>query len=883
MRIVILLCSICLVTAFGCSGSSPTVPDPATPLTAPRETVSSTTGNILWGIWHVAIDPDSMTVEVVPIRGPAFTANVIMFMQPPISPTHMVQFSILPGSDPASGYFEVDVTLNHPFPGLNVFNGFDVRGIILADGSVAGSHDSTVLRAGPDDTRLLNPDGYSRFWNYPEFTTYEKIFGFTYWKLAPPNNPTATVNPYKYFADGLDEFAPVTDLDPSTRGFFPTIPGTNSRIYEIQFRMDAGHPVFDFQFAIDASWSLPDHSYEPDYPQEAFDLSANCQEAFNLSVGDAGSTAWWVDSTNSGGELILNIEVYDWQAAENPGGVGAEVSGLWLEGDILGGAVDVLSSAAILPGSTSVSSVYEITLGSLMLTQSGAESLFCTVENADPNTYQPQVPGGDFFDYPGSPLAAYFTFDVTINDQLPGTQPTVLAINPDWGFVDQSLTGVTVTGENFDSGCTVEIEYDPGDTLMMLNFLFVDSETLTFDLDLTGATIGLYDVIVTNPSAAPGILVDGFEVRKSPIWPTTQGDIANTGHVGLNGPSNALGAPDWSKDEAVWNSLQIFLNEDTAFISTVGTGSTNGYTAAINLSDGSTKWTQAYSSSANTYLACKGLSEDGSIVFCAQNNNGTMYGLDADDGSEIWNTPGSINCMAYLTLDLDGNFIVPASDGVRSMDPQTGAINWTASIGNCYNCAPAVGEDGTIYAYNDFSGCQLHALDSATGAEKWSSNPNISSCHNGVTVHPDTGYIIVHCRTGGTDDTGVLRCYQDNGSSCTQVWTQDYNYSWYTSTAVGPNGDIYLVDSTHTLRRIDPTDGTTIDSVSGVGDYATHPAIGADGLVYISAENYFRVFNPDCTEVWSWNGGSSYLKGPAIGQDGWVYALNTDGIHAWHD
>lgn len=386
-------------------------------------------------------------------------------------------------------------------------------------------------------------------------------------------------------------------------------------------------------------------------------------------------------------------------------------------------------------------------------------------------------------------------------------------------------------------------------------------------------------VRVTDNLGATDIAIVSFEVVEQiyPIWQTTQGNIGNTGSVGLYGPANALGSPVWTTDECVHNALQIFLNEDMAFVSTVGIPSAAGYTAAINLSDGSLAWTQSFGGT-NTYLACKGLSEDGSVVFCAQSSNGTLYGLNASDGTELWSTSGSIKCDAYPTLDLDGNFIVPASDGIRSMDPQTGAINWTAPIGNTYYCTPAVGSDGTIYAYSSISNCPLHALDPTTGADNWSSFPNIGECHNGITIHPDSGNIIIHTRD-------ELRCYQDNGSSGTQLWQQIYPYSWYSSTAVGANGDIYLLDYSGTLRRIDSTDGTTIDSSSGWGNgYGVRPAIGADGLIYIGDHYYLRVFNPDCTLASS-SGycNVSYLKGPAIGQDGTVYAFNKYGVYAWRD
>jgi hypothetical protein len=463
---------------------------------------------------------------------------------------------------------------------------------------------------------------------------------------------------------------------------------------------------------------------------------------------------------------------------------------------------------------------------------------------------------------------------------------------------EDPVADLSPVDEEIAQGNTIEWDatasYDTDGTIDLYEFDFdlTDGDPLLFssDADCTDGVMesdayndlgSFYAAVqVTDNLGATDIAVVSFDVIEQlfPIWPTTQGDIGNTGCIGLNGPSNPLGAPDWSNDVCVWNALQIFLNEDMAFVSTVGTGSTNGYTAAVNLSDGSLAWTKAYSTSANTYLACKGLSADGSIVFCAQSSDGTLYGLDASDGSDIWSTSGSIKCDANLTLDLDGNFIVPASDGIRSMNPQTGAINWTAPIGNAYYCTPAVGADGTIYAYSSFYDCPLHAFNPTTGADNWSSFPNIGSCHNGITVHPDSGNIIIHTRD-------ELRCYQDNGSSGTQLWQQIYPYPWYGSTAVGANGDIYLIDYSGTLRRINPSTGVTIDSYSAGGSgYGARPAIGEDGLVYIGFYGYLRAFNPDCTPASSSSYCSNaYVKGPAIGQDGTIYAFNYTGVRAWRD
>lgn len=406
-----------LLIIFGCSGGKD--PVNSDPFHALESSVQQTNNsNVLWGLWHISIDPTTLTAQIVPLRTSQFTCNVTQFMQPPSSPVHMISLSFPPGGDPANGYFIVDVSLKHPFPGLYMYNGFDVRGVFMSNGTLAGQYDSSAVRAGPEDSRLLNMDGYTRFWNSTEFTSYGTIFGYTKGKLGPPINPSATINPYKYFADGLEKEAAVESLDPSTRGIFKA-GSTNTRRYMIQFKMSGGSVVFDFNYAVVASWEEPDKSYAPNYPSEAFSISANCAEAYHMVMTDAGSTAYYVNDTKKGGKFVFDLEIFDRQGAVKPAGVPGEISAIWLESNVLTSPVNVLGSAIIKPGSTSASSVFQVELTSLQLKSSGQVEFFATIESADPTTYEPQIPGGSSFAYPSAPLAAYFTFYGTISDKEP--------------------------------------------------------------------------------------------------------------------------------------------------------------------------------------------------------------------------------------------------------------------------------------------------------------------------------------------------------------------------------------------------------------------------------------------------------------------------------
>ena len=60
--------------------------------------------------------------------------------------------------------------------------------------------------AGDGDMRLLNPDGYSRWWNPAEFPNNGTIFGYNDGLLGAPDSYADynnTLNGYKYFCDDL--------------------------------------------------------------------------------------------------------------------------------------------------------------------------------------------------------------------------------------------------------------------------------------------------------------------------------------------------------------------------------------------------------------------------------------------------------------------------------------------------------------------------------------------------------------------------------------------------------------------------------------------------------------------------------------------------------
>jgi IPT/TIG domain/Papain family cysteine protease len=97
---------------------------------------------------------------------------------------------------------------------------------------------------------------------------------------------------------------------------------------------------------------------------------------------------------------------------------------------------------------------------------------------------------------------------------VPGTVsgPQVTSISP--SSVAEGTTTVSIdnlAGANFVNGATVRLEGN-GLTINATSVSWVSSTQITCTFDLTGATVGAYDVVVKNPDSKEGRLTGGFNV-----------------------------------------------------------------------------------------------------------------------------------------------------------------------------------------------------------------------------------------------------------------------------------------------------------------------------------------------------------------------------------
>ena len=126
-----------------------------------------------------------------------------------------------------------------------------------------------------------------------------------------------------------------------------------------------------------------------------------------------------------------------------------------------------------------------------------------------------------------------FAFDdIYLRDGSLG--PRVTSITPDMGANDGSVDITDLAGENFQTGATVKLQ-KTGETDISGTSVNVESSTkITCTFDLTGAAAGKWDVVVTNPDAGSGTLVEGFTVYAAPtVFSITPNRGTNDGTVDI--------------------------------------------------------------------------------------------------------------------------------------------------------------------------------------------------------------------------------------------------------------------------------------------------------------------------------------------------------------
>ena len=310
MRSIGVLFVISLIVC-GCA-TNPTVPSVNDAADIPdlqlSNTNSKTDNHRLWGEWKILIDADHTHVEAIPIRSGRFHLNTLKFLEETC--TDCLQITGIHNN--GDNTIDMMVRITHPFPGHPEYTGFDVKGIIMFEGSHEIPDNVAKYPLYPQnywlswrlmgDPELMNADGFTYLWSpwYDSGKT-QPIFNYREGRFTS-GVPTANVNGYLNFYSRQDRH--IFDHDASV-----------TRVYTIWLPpgpVTAG-------YAIDACW-VPPVNTPVTNPVVDFPLSANQPEAYRFKCVINNGEPITVDDPCCRGDDGISrarAEIYTWYVPDD--------------------------------------------------------------------------------------------------------------------------------------------------------------------------------------------------------------------------------------------------------------------------------------------------------------------------------------------------------------------------------------------------------------------------------------------------------------------------------------------------------------------------------------------------------------------------------------
>ena len=751
MTILLMLGSCSGTNSVEVSTDNPLVPPTSQSINSTGETPG---GHFLFGMWQLVFDFENETAEAVPLRTTDGHFNVRKFLEdgPCYNCLTLRNFHVEPDNT-----FFIDVQFTHPFPGLDNFSGFDVRGIAIFNGSYTFPASGLVMSDHAlGDMELLNADGFTTLFNPVDFPPGSNIPILSYNKgrAATLLSQPSTLNGFRrYYTEPMRFLFRSGESDTQT--------------YHIA--RPAG-TLIRVGYAVDASWEPPLTKPVID-PITEFGPEANCLEAYKI---DAQIGSGLMPGC---GFAPYVVDVYDHQGHETIEGITFEAPDL-MEGILTDSdgvdMGDFTRYTGNIPNELKADEgEYRILIG--------ANEVYPDNFLGDLTAYAvttamvERVP----IDYENSWRRDNRTLDNT------NYNPNEIEIGTDLSetWHHQFATGIAKGFESVPTigssaiYVTTSVSYDQKIWALDLNSgeemwsrvikLIPDSW-----IYMSTPTVGNCEVYVGGSTVFCFNSEDGEEIWTAPDTDASHtygGLVVIEDLVVLWGTNNTLYALDAFTGDAVWDYT---TGEEDGIPGTpayadgiIYAGDITGHAFALNIEDGSEIWQEQFPTGGpldrNRIMAPVVLADE--LVWLASWNC-HLYGLDPSDGSTIVDVPLGDQVMESSPA-YDGTYLYQPTCYERAYSQfyegpyriiaitTAGDVAWEfpGTDDEAFFASPVVA-NGTVYAASDTGA--IHYLDPATGDHVGLETYMLDSgVMGGISIHDGRLYAM--------DEDGKVYCIEN--------------------------------------------------------------------------------------------------------------------------
>ncbi len=387
-----------------------------------------------------------------------------------------------------------------------------------------------------------------------------------------------------------------------------------------------------------------------------------------------------------------------------------------------------------------------------------------------------------------------------------------------------------------------------------------------------------FTAVVEDPNGLTADASVDARVEGASPWPGFGGDRQRTSRSTLSDDQGTEGEKKWSFDtegEGIFSSATL-LADGTVLIGSNNSepGADDGRLYWLDPEDGSEIW---YLETEGAVGSAAAVADDGSIYFGSNDATIYAYGTSSVSSPEwTFETAGTVFSSPVIGADgtvyVGSNSSEPAAEDGRvyALDPEDGSEMWSFEAGRVH-ASPALGPDGTVYV-GSFSSGRVYALDSEDGSKAWSFE-TAGDIFASPAVGPDG---TVYAASTGSFDQYVYALDPEDGS---EKWSFGLTFGFQSSPAVGSDGTVYIGAEDDHVYALDPDDGSEKWSFETGGRVVSSPSLGADGAVYVGSrdDRLYALDKEDGSELWSFNVGEWIESSPAIGEDGTIYVGANDG------